>query len=117
LESWASLSRNSRQNSMRAATDDGVLIEPKLLGGQITMAGRPACNPASPLNTGGSVPQGRASSTGQLSAGPFPKAFRGIRAIESICAVQFPDRPVRSAADSQNAAIITVMCSTSRGCL
>jgi hypothetical protein len=71
---------------------------------------RAAMHLQSRVRAGGSVPQ--RARTGQLSAGPFPKAFRATRAIESICAIQFPGRPVISAAGWGNAAIITVMCST-----
>jgi hypothetical protein len=46
------------------------------------------------------------------SAGPVPKAFRAIRAIERICAVEFPGWVVMSAADSGNAAIFRVNCCT-----
>jgi hypothetical protein len=47
----------------------------------------------------------RSSKHRARSAGPVPKAFRVIRAIERICAVEFPGRLVMSAPDSGNAAV------------
>jgi FkbM family methyltransferase len=54
----------------------------------------------------------RSSKHRARSAGPVPKAFRTIRAIERICPVECPSWPVIPAADSGNAAIVTVICCT-----